>query len=419
MRQLEESPDIRLCVSSRPWSLFVDEFGTDPERTLKLEDLTREDIRQYVSDKLNKHSQFETLTHVNTEYVQMVEAVVDRAQGVFLWVYLVVRTLLEGLTYHGSVSTLYRRLEEFPPDLESFFQHLLDSVAPIYRKKTALYFKITTIAQKPLLAMLYSYLDEIEDDPNFALVLAQSEPDRRQVYLRQEQPRRKLDACSRGLLELVFTERYNGSLGTYGYVPKPASYFEYEVNFLHRTVRDFLHQSADVHSSLQVSLGNENFSLTARRAILAEMKAANFWTTDFEEPFLKEESEHLYRLVEELFFFVSASLAEDPDFGTALMTLAEAVEVIYQPTAIRIDQKYEPFLFAGLTARADFLAYVHKTLAANARMLHEAPKGDDSEQAECEPALSYALDLTRSYPQPLSTRACTCLLEAGADPNEA
>ncbi|KAK8076727.1 hypothetical protein PG994_003999 [Apiospora phragmitis] len=361
----------------------LDEFQEERRVVrLKLEDLTRDDIQQYVSDKLIEHAQFKTLTHMNPEYSQVVDAVVIRAQGVFLWVYLVVRDLLQGLTYHDSASTLYRRLREFPPDLESFSQHLIDSVEPIYRKQMAQYFKIATLADEPLPAMMYSYLDDIDDNPDYAIVHAQSITSSKQLRLRHEQLRRRLDGRSRGLLELV-------NVGGYPPMQYPGHFFEYGVDFLHRTVRDFLRQSADVQSSLQHGLDNQNFSLTASHAILAVMKTVSF-------PYDETQSE---KLVRELFLFVSSSLVESPGSETALENILKAAETSYRITLHRKGQKYEAFFFLGLAARIDFFTYVYKRLVTNPNMLQEAQ----------------GKPITRNF----STRTVTRLLEAGADSNEA
>ncbi|KAK8022028.1 hypothetical protein PG993_012795 [Apiospora rasikravindrae] len=400
LRQLELSSDIKLCISSRPWTVFVDEFGSNPEWTLKLEDLTRDDIRHYVSDKINEHPQFKTLTHINTEYSQVVDAVVERAQGVFLWVLFVVRTLLEGLIYHDSVSTLYRRLLVFPPDLEPFFQHLIDSVAPIYREQMARYFEIATLAERPLLAMVYSYLDDIDENPTFALLLAQSKISSEQKSLRHDQLRRRLDDRSRGLLELVQCDNLVSSRA-------PGEFFTYQVDFIHRTVRDFLHQSADVQSLLQHNLGSERFSLTTCHAILAVVKTAPFHhATDIDQ---------LLHLIQTLFFFASKSLAVNPVSEKVLGPILDAAEASYRSTTSSIDEQYEAFLFIGHAARIDFFSYVHKKLTANPNMLRKSRC--DPGLAQSWPALYYALR-PALYTHHVSTRTVAHLLEAGADPNE-
>lgn len=46
--------------------------------------------------------------------LQVFEEITNQAQGVFLWVYLVVRQLKEGLTNFNSVRDLGKRLENMP-----------------------------------------------------------------------------------------------------------------------------------------------------------------------------------------------------------------------------------------------------------------------------------------------------------------
>ncbi|KAK7917976.1 hypothetical protein PG985_009850 [Apiospora marii] len=395
LRQLELSSDIKLCVSSRPWTVFVDEFGTSLEWTLKLEDLTRDDIRHYVKDKFDEHPQFKALTHMNRNYYQVVDAVADRAQGVFLWVYLVVRNLLNSLTYHDSVSTLYQRLQEFPPDLESFFQRLIDSVEPVYRKHMARYFKVATIADEPLFAMVYSYLDDIDENPDFAIDLALSELSHEQIGSRRDQLRRRLDGRSRGLLEM-FSSR----------APQSSDrFFEYRVDFIHRTVHDFLQQSKYVQSLLEYKAGSETPLLTTCHAILSVMKTGPFGS--------KEHSHNLFYLIPKLFFFISKALAENPDSEIALEHIVDAAEASYKLVTSRTDIQYEAFLITGLAARIDFYSYVRRKLAANPTMLRKAPS--NPLRAVSKSALYHALQ--NSLCPLKSTRTVALLLEAGDDPN--
>ncbi|KAK8057878.1 hypothetical protein PG996_011815, partial [Apiospora saccharicola] len=371
----------------------LDEFQEERQWMLKLEDLTRDDIQQYVSDKLKEHQQFNVLAQMNTDYLQVVNAVVERAQGVFLWVYLAVRTLLEGLTYHDSVSTLYRRLQEFPPDLEPFFQHLIDSVQPIYRKQMTRYLKIATIAYRPLLAMVYSYLDDIDDNPDFAIALEQSELNPEQIRFRKDKLRRRLDGCSRGLLEIV---QLSG--------PKSGGeFFEHGVGFIHRTVSDFLHRSEDVQSLLQQNAGSENIPLMACHAMLATMKRIPTQTPN--------KSDKAEDLVWVLFLFMSKSLLDNPDSETALEPILEAAETSCRITAVPEYDRHRIHMFVRLAARVDLLSFVQKKVAVNPSMLRNKPEDI------LYPVLHYALNY-RMFECPIAMRTVTLLLEAGADPNE-
>lgn len=58
--------------------------------------------------------------------------IVDKTFGVFPWVYLVVRSLFEGLANADRMTDLQRRLKERPADIEQFFLHILTSLNPFY-----------------------------------------------------------------------------------------------------------------------------------------------------------------------------------------------------------------------------------------------------------------------------------------------
>lgn len=140
---------------------FVDIYGHNPSKSLKLEDMTRNDIYTYVSDNFNSHEQFSRLRDDDSDYESLISEVVDRAQGVFIWVRLVVEKLLEGFTFHDSVNTLKRRLTSFPKSLQGVFSQILDSFPSAHRARSAATFKVATGAYHPRLLMFYHFLDGI------------------------------------------------------------------------------------------------------------------------------------------------------------------------------------------------------------------------------------------------------------------
>jgi hypothetical protein len=91
-----KSSDVKICLSSRPWNIFQDAFTDCPK--LRLELLTREDIKCYVQDKLDQNLRFRQLCKINkSDCLGLVTDVVQKATGVFLWVCLVVRELVKAL----------------------------------------------------------------------------------------------------------------------------------------------------------------------------------------------------------------------------------------------------------------------------------------------------------------------------------
>ncbi|EWY81932.1 hypothetical protein FOYG_16138 [Fusarium oxysporum NRRL 32931] len=135
LRVLASSPSIKLCVSSRPWNSFDKEFGR-LEWKLQLEDLTREDSRSYVTEQLGADQKFQELSNNNPQCSEIPETIVQRAQGVFLWVFLVVNSLLRGLCNDDSYTDLQQRLNELPDDLYRYFEHMLYSIENVYWDST-------------------------------------------------------------------------------------------------------------------------------------------------------------------------------------------------------------------------------------------------------------------------------------------
>lgn len=115
---LAKSPHIKICAASRPWYDFIDAFGKQKWR-LSVQDLTNNDILLYINDNLEQNSQFQALKHRDTESATaLVQEIRDKAQGVFLWIYLIIRSLLRGLRNVDGISDLRGRLNELPGELE-------------------------------------------------------------------------------------------------------------------------------------------------------------------------------------------------------------------------------------------------------------------------------------------------------------
>ena len=91
------SSDVKFCVSSQPWNVFEDAFNARP--SLRVEDLTYKDIYYYCASNLSENLGFDALKRGDPVAAsQLIDNVSTKACGVFLWVTLVVNSLLEGLT---------------------------------------------------------------------------------------------------------------------------------------------------------------------------------------------------------------------------------------------------------------------------------------------------------------------------------
>ncbi|KAI0017014.1 hypothetical protein F4780DRAFT_782743 [Xylariomycetidae sp. FL0641] len=132
MTKLAASPNVKVCVSSRPWSCFLSAWGRS-EFTFKVQDFNRPDIIKYVQDKLVNRDQLPTINATDIE--RLAAEITENSGGVWLWVRLVVRDLLRDIRDNEPVEQLYKRLRSIPSDLYEYFRKILHRVDPIYRQE--------------------------------------------------------------------------------------------------------------------------------------------------------------------------------------------------------------------------------------------------------------------------------------------
>ena len=218
LTNFSRSQNIKLCLASRPWNVFIDAFGTNPIQKICIEDLTRNDIRRYAQSQLMEHPRWH-LSYFRTEDKQsIINDITSKAQGVFLWVFLVTKSLRDGLTNDDTLLDLRNRLESLPTALEPFFKHMLELVDAIYHEKMASFLRIAVNANRPLPFLIYSMHEHEYEDQEYAVKMPISPLSEGEMEMLQNQCRRRVNARCGGLLDVK-----SGS-----------------VEFLHRTVRDFL-----------------------------------------------------------------------------------------------------------------------------------------------------------------------------------
>ncbi|KAH6886795.1 hypothetical protein B0T10DRAFT_575116 [Thelonectria olida] len=133
--------DVKVCVSSRPWNVFVDAYKRNP--SLQVQDLTKGDIGLFVREKFQQRQGFRELQEVfPVDAREIMDGVVEKAQGVFLWVSIVVRLLLTSLTEGDKLSALKKLLESLPDDLSQLYQGIWNRVQPQYLPNASQFFQI-------------------------------------------------------------------------------------------------------------------------------------------------------------------------------------------------------------------------------------------------------------------------------------
>ncbi|KAI3325372.1 hypothetical protein HD806DRAFT_446340 [Xylariaceae sp. AK1471] len=217
LQDLCSSSDIKMCVASRPWNIFETCLGESAVHRLPVHDLTHDDIRNYVDSELRGHPNWDPLITDGVGVPNLVNEITNRAEGVFLWVFLVTRMLREGLMNDDSLTELRMRLDSVPTDLEKFFKHILGSVEPFYHEKQSGTLQVATVADGPLHAPLYSFHDLEYDYDDYAVNHDRRLLNQRELSQFYSPFARRLNGRCKGLLEVR----------------------KQRVEFLHRTVRDF------------------------------------------------------------------------------------------------------------------------------------------------------------------------------------
>ncbi|KAK0737880.1 hypothetical protein B0T18DRAFT_432797 [Schizothecium vesticola] len=143
IKALSASPAIKLCISSRPWVVFENYFGQDEEAKLCINDLTRNDIREFANSQLQGHPRWRA---------NAIDIVPGGSEDV----------LIEeiGLTNGDTIDEMQARLKALPNRLENLFKHMLESADPVYHRKMAGIFRLALDAGEPLNLLMFWYYEK-------------------------------------------------------------------------------------------------------------------------------------------------------------------------------------------------------------------------------------------------------------------
>ena len=262
--QLAVSDDAKILLSSRPIPSCVHAFSNCP--TLRLQDLTHNDVKRYVNGKLGQDVLMQRLEKAEPGVASgLTEGITLKASGVFLWVRLVVRSLLHGLQDYDTQSDLLRKLDELPPDLEKLYDHMMHSMSASNRQQGSklLQLVLRSIKIQGDYPMTVLQLSFAEDEDYLSAV------DKRPAPLTTEAEAWRCESTEGRL-----RSRCCGFLEVHDPPPSRDSTSDALIGFLHRTVIEYL-QMRDVYQALSALTEDSKFDIDKAllNSSLAEMKA--------------------------------------------------------------------------------------------------------------------------------------------------
>lgn len=227
LQLINRKENVKICASSRPLNSFRDAFAQNPK--LQLEHLTKKDIDFYVRDHFDKSKGFRELTALHPEEAgELLADIVEKSKGVFLWVSVVVRLLLENLSEGDKVADLRRTLANLPDDLRHLFDHIWASIDPKHHGDASRFFQMMTAAEECDMTVyclsLYFADDDVPVDMDINKVFGSFLADALSTV------QRRLSSRTRGILEVYQTkEEYRGSVDRFA-----------RVDYLHRTAKEWV-----------------------------------------------------------------------------------------------------------------------------------------------------------------------------------
>lgn len=413
---LSSSRDIKICASSRFRSIFEENFG-DLSRRLTIHNFTNGDMRKYVRRQLYENSKFQDLKASDPACEEIETLISTRAQGVWLWVFLVSRDLVHAINRNEGLTMLQKIVHQFPSDLETYFRRIIRGIKPEYREDMARIFLITIDQVQPLPLFALSLLDRENTDTDYA-VKAPIRPiaDKLLSLKHQTWKSRIQNRC--GDLLVVDDEPHPTSIGP-------------TVDFLHRTVRDFLQDCYyDQLTKELVSDFNSMVSLTKMMLYLLKSRPV----FDFRD---KSSINALISLTYELLYYAHEVEKKSESAESSLVDILDEVDKVntYHARSLKNhwthardsprDGVFNNYReggncnFLALTVQARLVKYVRVKLQADPRCMIKPGR----------PLLDYALRPKRRTPiiMPYHSRRdepsvdvnmVQLLLKNGADPNK-
>ena len=401
VRMIASFPYVKLCISSRPWVQFEAAFGSSRERKIYLHDSNLNDIRVYVTDKLLRGSK-QTLSgeapDPSAELQDLVEEVTQASQGVFLWVFLVVNSLLRGLANHDRTAELKRRIATLPRDLDQYFRRMIDSVESLYQEQAAQILLVSVAALEPLYLASYELIGEpLQHQACGTQVKPVTEE---QCKSRTKIAETRLAARCPDLLKVTKTALGDSFLSGPNIIPR-------RVDFLHRTVREYL-LGEEIQKVLKSRL-QEPFDANVYicSAMLSQIKTATFHL-----PWSSHTAPLLYKFIDDMTHYAVLSERASGESQTTLL------DELHRVLAFQIQDMYfeiDGHSFLGYAIQKTLRLYVAEKLD------HPFPRGRDPPQPDM-PLLYYAVipSIKSDYSyfdSDTQRELISMLLARGCDPN--
>lgn len=237
----QSSGNLKLCISSREQVEFESGFKTSPH--FRLQDLTRSDMKTVINSRLadlNTTFLIDGVHNSNLEHIGRI--ILGHAQGVFLWVTLVLTNVECGLLQGDSPRALEQKVKDLPSEINDLLQRIFNEIHSSDRRKAMRTFQLVKVMGALELCLThYSFWVDVVDNPEFVFLCPTSRENEAQVEVRLLKARRQIYGVCKGLVE-IDRHKYKGG-------PHWRHVYRESVMFTHRSVVEFL-QGPEIQASM-------------------------------------------------------------------------------------------------------------------------------------------------------------------------
>ncbi|RPA87880.1 hypothetical protein BJ508DRAFT_21 [Ascobolus immersus RN42] len=133
---LSKWDNIKLCVSSRSWSVFRNEFG-DSKFQVAIHSHTFPDMKKFASEQLHRLRAFRKFQQTDRRWCLLPQDIAEKAEGVWLWTSLVAKDVLRKVADGEGYESVKSLLDNIPRDLNEYFRELVERSNDEYREEGA------------------------------------------------------------------------------------------------------------------------------------------------------------------------------------------------------------------------------------------------------------------------------------------
>lgn len=262
VQKLAQAENTVFCLSSRPEPSLQKQLAVYAR--LRLQDLTWVDLTWYAEGHLLSGYLEVPKGKPGYEKFDVVGRLVDKAEGVFLWLTLAIKKINKGFTIGDDFDTIQKRIEYLPAELHNLYRDMWEKACgnnpEECRSFAALYFELVMLdSEMDTYPSKFGVLDMMLASTSITEIMLGScktlpRPPSADILLKQcQETERRVAVYCAGLLELAPSDEYwiseNWHGGDYDQL-LPFTGHRRHFRFIHRTASDFLLDTAEGQSIL-------------------------------------------------------------------------------------------------------------------------------------------------------------------------